>query len=468
MSKLLSNQKIINELNSIKKDYINTRPEMLFNEFTSNKAERDYNLGDNRRGGYKTFGQHPHYGTSVQTLYPDPLYGGVTYTNYLEFNNRNTMGGMLKSRVPLNGGYHSDSSSEYSSSDSESEYETESESDYDSESDYEGGDIMNDYIKPAGKALYNVGSEVFKDVIVPVGKELIKDAIIGLMTGAGMKGGKITGLKDEYIYIMKKINPDLNVKELNKKTKKTLSRELYEILKLGLHPDDLKTLHLLDKKHKEVKDKGGLRGNKKELKAILKAVYPDIDFDKMDKKEIILKIKEMKQDVPDYGRKRKPKKQDVKVEEILEIQEPIIEKLIKQNKKQGRPKIDKPPKEPKKRGRPKIDKPPKEPKKRGRKPNEEKSKIQKLLKTDKEINKMFKDTLASMKENKKKDKEFKKLLTSQNKLMKKGIKKEKGIKKVVGHKLGERVRGDVVAEYMKKHNVGLGEASKKVKELGLY
>jgi hypothetical protein len=49
---------------------------------------------------------------------------------------------------------------------------------------------------------------------------------------------------------------------------------------------------------------------------------------------------------------------------------------------------------------------------------------------------------------------------------KKNIKTD--IKPIVGTKRGESVRGDVVAEYMKKHNVKLGEASKKVKELGLY
>jgi hypothetical protein len=42
------------------------------------------------------------------------------------------------------------------------------------------------------------------------------------------------------------------------------------------------------------------------------------------------------------------------------------------------------------------------------------------------------------------------------------------IKKIVGHKLGERVRGDVVAEVMKKHNLTLPQASKYVKEHNLY
>jgi len=42
------------------------------------------------------------------------------------------------------------------------------------------------------------------------------------------------------------------------------------------------------------------------------------------------------------------------------------------------------------------------------------------------------------------------------------------INKIVGTKRGETVRGALIAEYMKKHKVPLGVASKKVKELGLY
>lgn len=42
------------------------------------------------------------------------------------------------------------------------------------------------------------------------------------------------------------------------------------------------------------------------------------------------------------------------------------------------------------------------------------------------------------------------------------------INKIVGTKRGESVRGDIVAELMKKHGMKLGEASKYVKEHGLY
>jgi hypothetical protein len=42
------------------------------------------------------------------------------------------------------------------------------------------------------------------------------------------------------------------------------------------------------------------------------------------------------------------------------------------------------------------------------------------------------------------------------------------INKIVGTKRGETVRGALVAELMKKHGMKLGEASKYVKEHGLY
>jgi len=47
-------------------------------------------------------------------------------------------------------------------------------------------------------------------------------------------------------------------------------------------------------------------------------------------------------------------------------------------------------------------------------------------------------------------------------------KKGSGLEHILKTKLGESVRGSVVAEYMRKHNVPLGVASKMVKQLGLY
>jgi hypothetical protein len=550
---MLSNKKIINEIRQNQQDYVNTRPKMIFKPFVSNRAERDYNLGD-RMGGYKSLGQHPRFSASINnnTAFPDPLFGGAVkgamYNNYLEFNNRYG-GALLEEKMPLTGGYHSDSDF-CSESESESdEYETDSDSECsDSSSDYEGGGIYDDYIKPAGKALYNVGHEVFKDVVVPVGKEILKDAIIGLMSGAGrmrrgMRGGKITGTKDEYIHILRKINPEFTKKELSKNTKNKLSRMLYKILELGIHPDDLETLHYLDNiyQHLVVNPEdlenlnyldaltknygqiGGLSGTKKELMTIIKAMYPNVDFKKMTKQQIINEIKKeqpvketkskvkklLKTDEDEYSEIEKQFKEFDKLDETdkkldkesLELDEyfeklnketkkrgrPAKEKVVKEPKKRGRPAKEKVVKEPKKRGRPAKEKVVKEPKKRGRKT---KSKIDKLLKTDedeyKEIEKQFKEFDKLDKTDKKLDKEslkldkyFEKLNKEPKatktpkppkKVVKEPVKKniKVKIKKIVGTKRGEKVRGDVVAEVMKKQGLSLGEASKYVKDNNLY
>jgi hypothetical protein len=525
---MLSNKKIINEIRQNQQDYVNTRPEMMFKPFVSNRAERDYNLGD-RIGGYKSLGQHPRYSASINnnTAFPDPLFGGSVsgdmYNNYLDFNKRYDGGAVLSEKMPLTGGYCSSSDSDsdfYSDSDSESEsesesdsdsdeYETDSDSEYsDSDSEYEGGGLYDDYVKPAGKALYNVGHEVLKDVVFPVGREILKDAIIGLMSGGRMRGGKITGTKDEFIHILRKINPELTKKELSKNTKNKLARKLYQILEIGMHPDDLETLHYLDALTKNYGQRGGLNGNKKELIAIIKAMYPNIDLKKMSKKEIINEIKKeqpareikvKKEKVVKAPKEAKKRGRPVKIKEPKEPKEP---------KKRGRPVKEKVAKEPKKRGRPVKIKEPKEPKKRGRKPKQTiniiedvlpvvekvkkprktKSKIDKLLKTDeddyKEIEKMFKQSNKLDKQDKKLDTENKKLdkyIEKINKEPKKRGRKPKTvvkepvkknikvkIKKIVGTKKGEKVRGDIVAEVMKKQGLTLPEASKYVKDNNLY
>ena len=117
---------------------------------------------------------------------------------------------------------------------------------------------------------------------------------------------------------------------------------------------------------------------------------------------------------------------------------------------EGEPKVKA---EPKKRGRPKGEPKPKtEPKKRGRKP---KSKVE-------ELDEMFKNIL-----DKKED-----IIEPITKNIKVKINKKKkegaGIKKIVGTKKGEKVRGDVVAEVMKKQGLSLGQASKYVSEHNLY
>jgi hypothetical protein len=250
---MLSNQKIINELDKITTDYIKTRPKMIFKPFISNKAEKDYNLGDNR-GGFKSLGQHPYPGSRVQTLYPDPLLGGARFKTMADFNNRtsNSGGALMSQKMPLTGGEHSDSdylsdsdysSSEYSSSDSD--YETDSECD----SDYEGGDIYEDYIKPVAKGVYEIG----KEIVVPVGKELLKEAILGLMMGAGinsdMEGG-LSGTKQEFLHILKTMYPNIDFK---KKNKAELKEEILKAITASVNEkDDLKKAKAKQKLQKMV------------------------------------------------------------------------------------------------------------------------------------------------------------------------------------------------------------------------
>ena len=388
MSKMLSNQKIINEIKASQRDYVNTRPEMIFKPFVNNRAERDYNLGDRGRGimrdvigGYKSLGQHPRYSNSINgnTAHPDPLLGGAVnrplYRNYAEFNNRG--GALLEEKMPLTGGYHSDSDFNSESDDecSSSEYETESESE---SNDMEGGEmckgagVYDDYIKPAGKVLYNTGKEIFKDIVVPVGKEILKDTIKGVLMGAGRKGG--------------------------------------------------------------------LSGTKKEFLHILKAMYPDIDFSKKSKKELMEEIKKVI-----------PKTDFISPEDIP-------------TRKRGRPKSDKPKAEPKKRGRPKGEpKEPKEPKKRGRKPKPKTDEPNKHLD---DLEDIFKEAEEQSKIDKMTPDE--KVNNAKNLLKKIRGAKGAGIKKIVGTKRGEKVRGDVVAEVMKKQGLSLGQASKYVSEHNLY
>lgn len=131
MTAVLSNQKIIDEIRDIQDSYIKTRPKMEMSVFKPTRFG-EYNLGDERGGsrrmggmmgsGSPAFQKHPlSYGNiNGNTLHPDPLYSGVVYQKY-----KNTNGGaLLEKSMPLTG-------------------ESESDTDSGSESD-EGGDIMSE------------------------------------------------------------------------------------------------------------------------------------------------------------------------------------------------------------------------------------------------------------------------------------------------------------------------------------
>jgi hypothetical protein len=308
---MLSNKKMIDDIEATKRNFINSRPKMLINPFVSNKAELDYNLGysNNQTGenlleGGRHYSSHPlPVKNNLILNHPDAL---ITRGPPLVNEHRRGGAFLLHNPPPnklgskgsiLYGGRYTDSSSS-SDSDSDSSSSSDSSSDSDSDSDIEGAGLYDDVIKPTGKAIYNVGKatgkavygvgkEIFNDVVVPVGKEIIKDKI-----------------------------------------KKTLG--------------------------------GGQKPNKKSLIEIAQQMYPEIDFNKLSNE---------------------------KIKAYLE------------------------------------------------------GKI-----TDDDINDDIKG----------------------GKTTSKGSNKGGKIKKIVGTKRGEKVRGDIIAEYMKKHNVKLGEASKMVKKLGLY
>jgi hypothetical protein len=446
--RFLSNQQIINDINETKKQYIKTRPEMFIKPYVNNREK--YNLGHENRvqhfiGGFKSMGQHPFpYGTSGgDTSQPDPLITrgatsniyGAGFATFADYNNRdvNRGGALLSEKFPLHGGFYSDSESDsesdYSSSDDEGGFLSSSSEENES-SDEEGAGIYDDYVKPAGQALgrtlFDVGKHAFHDVVVPIGKDLLKKAIMGAVLGAGHRvyGGRLTGSKAEFIHILSKIDPSF--KPHRKNTKNDLRNEVYKHLESTMKKKDLETLHYLDTLASYHFDpnqqygaiKGGLGGNKKELEQIIKKMYPSIDFKRMKKEEIIKIIKhgpeEEKEDeeVIINHPESPPSYEESQSHELI-MPEPV---------KRGRPAKKRPMstkiivpvsvKEPVKRGRPAKPKAEKaEPKKRGAKPK---------------------------------------------------------VEKLVGTRRGNNARGAIVAEIMKKKGLSLGQASKYVSENKLY
>jgi hypothetical protein len=372
MSKMLSNQKIINELDKITTDYIKTRPKMTFKPFVSNKAERDYNLGDHR-GGFKSLGQHPYPGSRSTTLHPDPVFGGARFKTMADFNNRvsNYGGALMSQNMPLTGGEHSDSdylsdsdysSSDYSSSDSDSDsdYETDSESDYDS--DYEGGDIYEDYVKPVAKGVYEIG----KEIVVPVGKEILKEAILGLMMGAGinMEGG-LSGTKQEFLHILKTMYPNIDFK---KKNKAELKEEILKAISSSQNEKD-------DLKREKAKQKL--------QKMVLKNIKQMDKSDKYYKKE------------SDFYNK-KQQKELKENEKLLNLYRPKEEKVKKPRAKAP--------------SRAKAPKPKGPAKPRGRPANLQKKELKRLKQMDKADKKLKKEADMLLKQQRKQARENKELL----------------------------------------------------------
>jgi hypothetical protein len=181
---------MIDELNASKKSFIKETPQYRHEQFMSQQQKKFSNR--------KSDGRHPFSQQPSQTFYEDPLVVGSThhrFGNFLEYNNRaissetkHLHGGALMYKQPQGGELSSsDSDSDYSSSDEEGG-ELEGKSRDELVEMVQGAGIYNDYVKPAGRFLGNVGKEVFSEVIVPIGKELVKDAVMGAVVGAGKRG----------------------------------------------------------------------------------------------------------------------------------------------------------------------------------------------------------------------------------------------------------------------------------------
>jgi len=131
MHSILSNQSLINEINGIKDNYIQSRPHMIMNAFKgtrrgdgrTNKYDRAEQPRFMQGGGSPAFKSHPlgYQPPGGGTVGPDPLFSGVV--------DRPTPrgGAMLKRHMPLNceesesdeegGGYGNCDSSDYDSDD---------------------------------------------------------------------------------------------------------------------------------------------------------------------------------------------------------------------------------------------------------------------------------------------------------------------------------------------------------------
>jgi hypothetical protein len=187
MRSVLSNQQLINEINSIKDDFIQSRPHMVMSVFkATRRGDGRSNKYDNaeqprflRGGGSPAFQKHPlgYQPPGGSTATVDPLFSGVV-------DRPVPIGGaMLKARLPLTGEC-SDSDYEgagylngYSSSDDEDDYD-------------DGAGLVDDvketyqkakkYVKgkmPTKAQMSKVSNDVYKMITSKEAKQLGVDAL---------------------------------------------------------------------------------------------------------------------------------------------------------------------------------------------------------------------------------------------------------------------------------------------------
>jgi len=144
MHSVLSNQRLINELNAIKDDFIQSRPHMQMSVFkATRKLDNRTNKYDNaeqprflRGGGSPSFQRHPlgYQPPGGTTVTADPLFSGVVDRPVPRG------GAMLKAPLPLTG--------ECS----------------DSDSDYEGAGVLNGYSSSDDEDDYDDGAGLVDDI----------------------------------------------------------------------------------------------------------------------------------------------------------------------------------------------------------------------------------------------------------------------------------------------------------------
>jgi hypothetical protein len=144
MRSVLSNQQLINELNAIKDDFIQSRPHMAMSVFkATRRGDGRTNKYDNaeqprflRGGGSPSFQKHPlgYQPPGGTTATVDPLFSGVVDRPVPRG------GAMLKAPLPLTG------------------------EDSDSESDYEGAGYLNGYSSSDDEDDYDDGAGLVDDV----------------------------------------------------------------------------------------------------------------------------------------------------------------------------------------------------------------------------------------------------------------------------------------------------------------
>jgi hypothetical protein len=210
MHSILSNQQLINEINAIKDNYIQSRPHMVMNvfkgtrrgDFRTNKYDRAEQPRFMQGGGSPAFKSHPlgYQPPGGGTVGLDPLFSGVVDRPVPKG------GAMLKQHMPLN------------CEDSESDEEGGGYGDPDS-SDYDSDDCGGRFGAETAKKTYSTMSKKSQDAIAklaPYAKEISKKLTSPMALKIGASGLSILlmAIASNYVgpYVSKAIMPAITAK----------------------------------------------------------------------------------------------------------------------------------------------------------------------------------------------------------------------------------------------------------------